>query len=298
MLEFSRLTLENAPSLRPLFTHSYSRLCDYVYGTVLLWRDMWPMEFAVYGNILFLRMELSQGQQAYMLPVTDDLDKALDILDKHQNGAKLFINIPESMIGLLKQRYDEVEVSTIESGGDYIYDAETMATLTGRKLHGQRNHLNYFDRTWECHRMEQITKNNIQDVKVFIDRKAVTASSVLFQEGNIKTLEALDNLEAYNFSSMALYAEGKVIGFTLGTMLGDTLYVTIEQADRDYRGVYPKLASAFVAAHMEKGVKFVNREDDLGSEGLRKSKLAWGPCEIVERYLVSVYPHTLLTGKI
>ena len=289
MPEFSRLTLDNALSLKPLFTHTYSKLCDYVYGTVLMWRDMWPTEFAVFDDILFLRIGFSENQIAYMLPVADDLDKALDILDSHQSGIELFYNIPENEIDRLKQRYgNNITVSAIETGGDYIYDAEAMATLKGRKLHGQRNHLNYFDRTWECHRIEKITKDNMQDVKAFIERKAVTASSALFQEGNRKTIEALENLETYNFSSMALFAEGKVIGFTLGTLLGDTLYVTIEQADRDYRGVYPKLASAFVSAHLEAGVKFVNREDDIGDEGLRRSKLAWGPCEIVERFFVKI----------
>jgi len=252
-----------------------------------MWRDMWPTDFAVYDDMLFLRLMLSDGQPAYMLPVANDLDKALDVLDSHQGGAGCFINIPEDKIEMFKQRYGEVEVKSIESGGDYLYDAESMATLKGRKLHGQRNHLNYFDRTWE-HSLENITEKNVRDVKVFIERKAVTASSALFEEGNRKTLEALDNLKTYNFSSLALRAEGEIIGFTLGTLLGDTLYVTIEQADRDYRGAYPKLASAFVAAHLNDGVKFVNREDDLGNEGLQRSKLAWNPCEVVERYSIIV----------
>jgi len=252
-----------------------------------MWRDMWPMEYAVCDDILFLRMELPDSQKAYLLPITGDLDKALDILDSFQKEAKLFINVPEDEIERFKQRYGQVAVEAINSGGDYIYDAESMANLTGRKLHGQRNHLNFFKRTWE-YRLEEITAANVHDVKEFIKRKAVTASSALFEEGNLKTFEALDNLDTYNFSSLVLYAEGKVIGFTLGTLLNDTLYVTIEQADRDYRGAYPKLASAFVTAHLDSGAKFVNREDDIGDEGLRRSKLAWNPCEVVERYIIEI----------
>jgi len=287
MLEFSWLTLENALSVKPFFTRSYSRLCDYVYGTVLMWRDMWPMEVAVYGDILFLRMRLPNGETAYMLPVANDLDISLDILDRAVNDLKLFNNVPESEFSRLKRRYGKIETSRIESGGDYIYDAHSMAALKGRKLHGQRNHMNYFDRTWTS-RFEKITESNVRDVKEFIEREAVTASSALFREGNSKTLEALDNMDIYNFSSLALYVGDMVIGFTLGTVLGDTLYVTIEQADRNYRGVYPKLASEFVSGHLDSGVVFVNREDDLNDEGLRRSKLAWNPCEIVNRYLVNV----------
>jgi len=292
MPDFFRLTLANALEIKPLFTHSYSRLCDYIFGTVLLWRDMWPMEFAVHENMLFLRMEISGNgdadkRTAYLLPVADDLDHALDVLDAFQSGSKFFINIPYGELEILKQRYPDISVEAVDIGGDYLYDADSMAALKGRKLHGQRNHLNYFERTW-AYRLEEISDKNVKDVKEFIERKAVSSSSALFQEGNNKTLEALDNMGIYSFSSLALYAEDRVIGFTLGTRVGDTLYVTIEQADRDYRGVYPKLASEFVKAHLESGIVFVNREDDIGDEGLRRSKMAWNPCQIVERFSVAV----------
>jgi len=287
MLDFSRLTLANAPVLRPFFKHTYSRLCDYVFGTLLMWRDMWPLEIAVHNDMVFILIEISDDKVAYMLPIAEDLVHAIGVLDSYHPGSKLFSNIPEAGVELLKRRYNNVSISAIESGGDYIYEAEAMASLSGRKLNGQRNHRNYFERTWK-HHFEEITEANVKDVKEFIELKAVPASSALFEEGNSKTLEVLDNLDIYNVSTLALYAEDRIVGFTFGTMLGDTLYVTVEQADRDYRGAYPKLASEFVSTHLGKGALFVNREDDLGNEGLRKAKLAWNPCEIVERFSVTV----------
>jgi len=287
MLDFNRLTLANASELKPLFTHTYSRLCDYVFGTLLLWRDMWPTDIAVHEDMLFIRIEVSDGQTAYMLPIADDLVRAIGVLDSYHPGEKLFYNIPKNGIDLLERRYSDISSTAISSGGDYIYEADSMAALQGRRLHGQRNHRNYFERNW-AHHFEEITGDNVNDVKAFIERKAVPGSSALFIEGNSKTLEVLDNLDTYNFSALALYVNDEVIGFTFGTLLGDTLFVTVEQADRDYRGAYPKLASAFVSRHIDRGVLFVNREDDLGDEGLRRAKLSWNPCEIVERFSVSV----------
>jgi len=287
MLEFSGLTLSNAHVLKPHLTHSYSRLCDYVYGTVLLWRDMWPLEFAISNNTVFMRQKSVNGNYGYLLPVCDDMEQAFTVLDSHHKGQKLFNNVPETELDSLRRHYRIISTKAIVAGGDYIYCAESMAALSGRKLHGQRNHANYFDRTWK-HHFETITKNNVNDVKAFIEQKAVSASSELFEEGTRKTYEVLDNLDIYDFSSLAIYAGDQLIGFTFGTLLGDTLYVSIEQADRDYRGVYPKLASQFVSAHINKGALFVNREDDIGDEGLRRSKLAWNPCEIVERFAVIV----------
>jgi hypothetical protein len=283
MLEFSRLKLSDAPELRPLFTHTHSRTCEYVFSTLLLWRDMWPLEYAVYGETVFIRIEVAKGQSGYMLPVGGDLEQALSVLDSHHQGQKLLYNVPPAELEILKLRYSSVIAEPLYTGGDYLYDADSMATVKGRKLHGQRNHLNYFERTWE-HRTEEITDKNARDVKAFFERTAVLKSTDIFQEGANKTFEVLENLDVYRFSSLALYAEGKVIGATFGTLLGDTLYVTIEQADRAYRGVYPKLSSAFVSAHINAGAIYVNREDDLGDDGLRKSKLAWNPCRVIEKF--------------
>jgi len=287
MLEFNALTLENASVLKPFLTHSFSRLCDYVFATVLLWRDMWPLEFAVFDETAFIRVEVYNGSLGYMLPVGGDLNKALDILDLNVPEKKLFFNIPAPYTDVLQNRYGDVTIKSIGSGGDYLYNADSMVALSGRKLHGQRNHANYFERTWK-HHFEKITSSNVSDIKEFLGRNAVSASSELFLEGNRKTLELLDNLDIYGFSSLALYVNDKVVGFTFGTLLDDTLYVTIEQADRDYRGAYPVLASRFVSDHSAAGAVFVNREDDLDDEGLRRSKMAWNPCDIVERFSVTV----------
>ena len=287
MLDFSRLTLTDAPVLKPFLTHSHSRLCEYVYGTVLLWRDMWPMEFAVHDDTVFLRLKVSDDQIGYMLPIGGDLDNALGILDSYDQSRRLFYYIPKTGVETLQRRYNIVSIEPLASGGDYLYNADVMATLSGRKLHGQRNHSNYFERTW-THHLEEITDANAQDVKAFVERIAATNTSELFQEGTRKTIELLDNLDIYDFSSLVLYAEDKIVGFTFGSLLDDTLYVTIEQADRDYRGSYPKLASSFVSKHLDKGAVFVNREDDIGDEGLRKAKLAWNPCDIIEKFTVTV----------
>jgi len=287
MLDFQKLTLANAPTFRSFFTHTYSRLCDYVFGTLLMWRDMWPTDIAIHDDSVFIRTKTLESEPAYMLPIANDPVHAIGVLDSHYPGSKLFYNIPEIGVELLQRRFNNVSVSAIDSGGDYIYEAESMASLSGRKLNGQRNHRNFFERTWK-HHFEEITAANLDDVKEFMEVKAIPASSPLFEEGNSKTLEVLENLDIYNVSSLAVYVEDKVAGFTFGTLLGDTLYVTVEQADRDFRGVFPKLASEFVANHLDKGALFVNREDDLGNENLRRAKLAWNPCAIVDRFAVSV----------
>jgi len=222
-----------------------------------------------------------------MLPMGLGLEQALSILDAFHPGQKQFYYVAQAELEILHSRYDKVDAQKQRSTYDYLYDAHSIATLQGRKLHGQRNHRNYFERTWAFH-FEEVTSANVKDVREFIESVAESKSSEFFLEGHRKTLEVLDNLDIYEFVSLALYAEGKVVGCTFGTLIGDTLFVTIEQANKDYRGAYPKLASTFASAHLDAGILFVNREDDLGDEGLRDSKLAWQPIEIIEKFSVTV----------
>jgi len=254
----------------------------------MMWRDMWPLEFAIYDEkVLFLRIEISEGNTGYLMPIGIELEHALGILNSFHQGQKIFYNVAQEELEKLQQIYGSVSANKQLSAGDYLYDADSIATLKGRKLHGQRNHCNYFERTWAFH-FEEVTESNVSDVRHFFERFSDAKSSVFFQEAYHKILEVLDNLDLYQFSSMALFAESKIVGCTFGTLIGDTLYVSVEQADRDYRGAYPKLASAFVSAHLDSGALFVNREDDMGEEGLRSSKHAWNPCQIIDKYTVTV----------
>jgi len=256
-----------------------------------MWRDMWPTDYAISRENLFFRVDNNKGQTGYMLPIGGnmgfDLEQALDLLDSYDQGQKVFYNVAKTELDILHQRYTDISVKDQSSAYDYLYCARAMAALSGRKLHGQRNHCNYFERTWKFH-FSEVTNENAHDAKAFFERFAVEKHSDFFTESNHKILEVLDNLDVYRFSSLALYVDGKIIGCTFGTLIGDTLYVSIEQADRDYRGAYPKLASAFVEAHLDAGAKFVNREDDMGDEGLRRSKLAWNPVEILEKFTITV----------
>jgi len=254
----------------------------------MIWRDMWPLEFAVYDDkVLFLRVEDTKDQVGYMLPMGLGLEQALSILDTFHPGQKQFYYVAQAELETLQSRYGKVDAQKQRSAYDYLYDAFSIAALKGRKLHGQRNHRNYFERTWAYH-FEEITSTNVKDVRGFIESTAESKSSVFFLEGHRKTLEVLDNLDIYEFVTLALYAEGKVVGCTFGTLVGDTLFVTIEQANRGYRGAYPKLASEFASTHLDAGILFVNREDDLGNESLRESKLAWKTIEIIEKFSVTV----------
>ena len=107
-------------------------------------------------------------------------------------------------------------------------------------------------------------------------------------EENHKVQEVLEHLDQYGLVGGVLRADGAIVGFTLGEVLRDTLYIHIEKADRDYPGAYQMLCRQFCAAYAG-GLAYVNREEDMGDLGLRKAKRDLHPVTQLKKYTVEVW---------
>jgi hypothetical protein len=173
---------------------------------------------------------------------------------------------------------------------DYFYPAAQFVSFAGNKLHGQRNHLNYFVKTYD-YSFEKLTPDNLPDVRQFFGSFMRSKDSDLFFEERIRTSEVLNNHALYGMEGGVLRVNGAVAGFTMGEVYGDTLYIHIEKADTQIRGAYQALVSNFVRSFGDR-ITYVNREEDVGDEGLRQSKLAYHPIELLEKAMVKVMVDT------
>ena len=98
----------------------------------------------------------------------------------------------------------------------------------------------------------------------------------------------LANFDLYGFLGGAVWVEDRIVAMALGEKQGDTLYVHIEKADVSYHGAYQMIVREFSRYACTDEIGYINREDDAGDEGLRKSKLAWRPCGLLDKYLVHI----------
>jgi hypothetical protein len=135
---------------------------------------------------------------------------------------------------------------------------------------------------------EPITKDNLDQVKTFFNWFAEVneKESDTYKEDERKAAEVLEHFEVYGFLGGAVWAEDRIVAMALGEVQGDTLYVHIEKADIRYHGAYQMIVREFARYACTEGIQYINREDDAGDEGLRKSKLAWRPCGLLDKYLV------------
>ena len=137
---------------------------------------------------------------------------------------------------------------------------------------------------------EAVDETNLPEVRSFFERYASehVKDYPAYDEGNIKTLEVLDNMEKYGLLGGVLRVGGDVVGASLGEIVGDTLFVHIEKSLTEFSGSYPMLVNQFAKMYAADGVTFINREEDDGVEGLRVSKMSYHPVELLDKYVVEL----------
>jgi len=293
MLTFQPVTLADIDTLRPFFAERKGRACDYTVGGTLLWRDFFSTAFALWEETLLFRHRHVDGNIAFSMPLGRNVAGALKLIrsECREAGIPCLISfIEEEDLAVLREEY-QVIVCEERDWFDYLYRAEDLGQMTGRRYNGQRNHMNAFKKENPDWFYAPLDGSTLGDVSDFFARfRSVYAKeSAAFWEELEKTSEFLENLPAYGMVGTVLYrAPGAVAAFSAGEVVGDTLYAHIEKADHTIRGSYQMIASGFVRMHAGEGVAFVNREDDSGDEGLRRSKLSYHPERLIPKYTATL----------
>lgn len=293
MLDFHPLQLEDLPKLRQFFRYSGSRICDTTPGTVFIWRDMYKTEWAIYDGSLYFKVLYPDLGETFTLPLGGGRPEHYRQIAGYccrRSVPISFYPVPKDELERLQQFFPNSAAIAARDSFDYLYRAEDLKYFRGKKLSGQRNHVNKFLKTYGSWTFRPITSEDIPAVKGFLDRYASRwdKSAASFHEDIAKTHEVLDNFHTYDLLGGMLLVEGEIAGFSLGEIVGDTLFTHIEKADRDYEGCYQMLVAQFAQQFAHEGVHFINREDDAGDPGLRTSKLSYHPVALLEKYTVTV----------
>lgn len=284
MLDFRPVTLDDSPLLRRVL-HGEGRICDSTAGTVLMWRRYFDTRIAFAGETAVFRANY-RGRDVFTRPYGPDPDGAvaaiLDYARENSLPAELGF-LDEESAKHLAARFG-ASVTRDGDGADYLYPAENFIAYAGKHLREKRNHLYQFRREYPDASFEPIDDGNISEVMSFFEayRSGNESDEALAVTENELCREVLENRSSYKFLSLAIRIGGEIKAFTAGEVAGDTLFVHIEKADRNVRGAYQAIASEFVKS--VPGISFVNREDDSGDPGLRKSKMSYRPCALLGKY--------------
>lgn len=293
MLNFKKVTLESIEILRPYLSESTNRLCDLSVGGTVMWRGAFDTEYDIYGGALYMKMRLQDGRTAFTMPLGKPFKETYKNLVEYCASAwekLVFATVSADEKDEILNFFPKAEVSYERDFSDYIYLGESLATFKGKKYSGQRNHINRFMHDNDTWNFEEVSEANLPEIKAYFEKyNSEYAKDSFTAAAEIDGVrDVLNNFAAYGFMGEALRVNGEIIGFFLCEAVYDTLIVHVEKCERGINGAYQMLAREEAAKYCTGKLKYVNREDDSGDEGLRKSKLSYHPAFMGDKYTVTV----------
>ncbi len=294
MLTFQPLLLEHIDLLAPYFHLTRSRLCDFSVGTAFLWREYYGTQFALEGGALYFRMRSPEtGEPVFLPPIGREDAAAFAPLTEYcrTNAVPLqFAIVPKETLALLQTLFPQAKFDFDRDWCDYLYHSAEIKNLTGKRFAGQRNHINRFLASYPDWAFTPLGEAHIPAVRAFLERfhSGLGQDSPSLREEYNRILELLANYAHYRQKGGVLFVAGEVAGFSIGETVNDTLIIHIEKADRQYQGAYPMLVNQFAKYYAADDIAYINREEDIGDEGLRTSKLSYHPTALLEKYNVLI----------
>ena len=296
-MEFHKIELEDKEQIERYLQKKIYRSCDLVFPNIYLWSRKYPTQYTIVEDTLIFRGIGEGDRPSITFPAgePEQVRKALQVM---------FSWFKEQQANVRMHLVQEMEFAQLDSWfpgkfqieydrdiADYVYEAEKLATLAGKKLHSKRNHVNRFQENNPEWVYESITPENVEDcfqMALKWREEMQCEIDVEKRDEMCVTLNALRLMEELNLKGGLLRArpQGEVIAFTVGEPLSeDTFVVHIEKAYASIQGAYPMINQQFVV-HEAQDFKYVNREEDTGAEGLRKAKLSYRPAFLVEKGVV------------
>ncbi len=294
MLKFEHTQKEEIGRFAPWFSVQRTHIGDYSLGFQFMWHRALAPDYAFFGDCLLLK-EVYAGKTYFYYPLSlsgseEQEEAALCEIERYCRDGETrlhYTNVPrEKLYGLLMRYGRETTVTNNRRWRDYLYRAEDFCTYGGGKYAGQRNHVRKF-RNLYGGTFRPLGREDVPAVEAFLreyERSQRSKHAYLADEEMNEVYEILPRLGDLGLVCGGLEAEGRLVAFSAGERCGDMLVVHIEKALREYEGAYPTVAQEFARAFCVDGVRFLNRMDDAGDAGLRKSKLQYGPCELVDKF--------------
>ena len=269
--------------------------CDLNVANICSWQFLYHTEYAVVEGFLVLRFVLD-GHVTYMKPIgKGDLRPVLELLmaDARSLGDTLSIAcvcpcaqalMEESMPGAFTYAINRDK-------SDYLYLREKLVTLSGKKLQPKRNHISKFKRAYPNYEYRSLTPDLVPDCIRLGEEWCRTNDSRMqhaMQAEQKMIAYALSHIDELHIVGGTLFVEGKMVAFTFGARINAEAFdVCVEKADTTYEGAYAMINNEFVS-RLPEDIVYINREEDLGLEGLRKAKLSYYPDLILDKMVATL----------
>lgn len=288
---FKSIKLEDKNLLQPIISNIPYQLCNFTFSNMIIWGATYSPAYCMIDGMLCIISQPNE-KKYFNFPLGKGNEKQVInqlIVYAGQQGIPFkMINITEEMKTKLEVFYpDKFKFSFSEDYSDYIYNVEDLLYLQGKKYQPKRNHINKFKRLYPDYTYNSMTINDVKDCfdmhKQWAKNHCEHWNKTLENE-TCATKKALFLFDQLDMKGGVLRVNGKVAAFTLGQPINNYIFdICIEKALPEYEGAYPMINQLFLEDKISQ-YTFVNREEDLGEEGLRRAKLSYYPVKQIVKY--------------
>ena len=296
-LEFKKIEVNSIQEMLPFYAMRHNMTCDSVFLESYVWKDYYNVRYAIWENKALLWLMENEGHCFSAMPLCreEDLPGAFAAIEEYFNeelGYPLVINLAdEYAVKYLNLPEDKYLVEEQVDSRDYLYNGDAMRSLAGKKLHKKKNRVNAFKREYEGrYEYRRLCCSDSHDVWVFLDRwrqqKGEEVEEHLDYE--VKGIhDILKNCSEFSIHMGGVYIDGQMEAFTIGSYnpVEHMAVIHIEKANPEINGLYQFINQQFLIEEFPEA-EWVNREDDMGLEGLRKAKMTYYPADYARKYLV------------
>ena len=265
---------------------------EYSFNSLYLWKDLCQTNVGTIYDTLVVQKYDEDNGFFFMMPYSDNTEslyKTLDYLKYNYADFKYLLgDIDDNYLNFLKKRYT-IEFLENKNSSEYIYLTNDLINLKGKKYHKKRNHYNNFINLYNFSsspiNSEKIITDCLTLLSSWKNKKCICSKELLIEPLAIKNI--LYSLNDLSLSSIAVYVDAVLAGFSIGEIFNDSAIIHIEKCNTDYRGIYAFINNEFLKSSF-KDTKYVNREEDCGHRGLQKSKESYHPYKILNKYFIKI----------
>lgn len=312
MIKFKDITVDDKEIIQSFTLWGERQNCDLSFSNLMSWRFLYNTQYAIVNDYLVFRF-YTDRHLAYMMPVprpkpqddgtfrVEPCDECSVSVIRAIRDDSIAMGHPFLMLGVCNYMRDIIEKSFPDTFdikpdrnfSDYIYTRDKLVNLSGKKLQSKRNHINKFKTLYPQYEYRELTPDLIPQC-LEIERKWRRVSkddNGEMPDGELSVelrsmTRAFNRWDRLGLVGGTIFVDGNMVAFTFGCPINrNTFDVCVEKADVCYEGSFSIINQEFVK-HLPEQYYYINREEDMGDEGLRKAKLSYKPDILLEKNVI------------
>lgn len=292
MIQFKPIELSDKPIFDDYFKKTNHNNAEKNFSNLYMWRHTYQYEYALINDCLCIKGKMRQTQQPFChFPYGGcKIQSPIPLLEQafQDEGQELIIKplLPEMKKCLEKGMPNKFEIQEDRNSFDYIYTSTKLIELKGSKLRTKRRWVKKFKQQYN-YTYEPITPENLEEAKQFTIN-TIKQTKPKTNDEIIAMTEMFNNLFTLGIKGCIVKVDGNIAGVSTGEHLtNDTVLIHCERANREYEGIYNFINQEFCKNQWSQ-YKYINREEDLGIQGLRSAKLTYQPDNLLTKYIAKI----------